>query len=352
MDRYTAVAVQSTFYNIQSREDVKRNLDHLAQGLRASFWLANLEYPAKLICFTEGAIQGFTDSVEDWDHVRSCRELMTTVPGPETDYLGEIARDLNAYIIGQIRAVEPEIIEDRYFNIAFIINPEGKVIHKYHKLQVYPNEPSTVPHDVWDIWVEKFGYSLDAFYPVCDTEIGRLGTLVCMDHSFPETARGLAMNGAEVIYMPGYPEPWVGRGWFELRARSRALDNTCYTLAPNPALAILTADTQHGWDITGGGTMICDYKGAVLSHHAAGTDSFCSAIIDIEALRDFRDKSMFGNWLKDMRNEQYKVIYEEPIFPKNLFLNKPPPKQAERYELHRQSIRNLQERGVWTRPKS
>ncbi|MBI3091990.1 MAG: hydrolase [Candidatus Tectomicrobia bacterium] len=351
MDRYAAVAVQSTFLNIQCRDDMKRNLDHLAQGIRASYWLASLEYPVKLICFAEGAIQGFPDSMFDWDHVRACKELMTTVPGPETDYLADIARELNVFIAGQIRAVEAEIIEDRYFNLAFVIDPKGKIVHKYHKLQVYPNEPSTVPHDVWDLWIEKFGYSLDSFYPVCDTEIGRIGTIICMDQSFPETARGLAMNGAEVIYMPTYVEPWAGRGWSELRARTRALDNTCYVIAPNPALGMITADSPHGWDITGGNTIMCDYKGEVISHHIAGTDSFCSAMVDIEALRDFRDKSLFGNWLKDLRTEQYKVIYEQPIFPKNLFLHEPPPRRAGRQEIHRQSTRRLQERGVWKRPK-
>ena len=117
------------------------------------------------------------------------------------------------------------------------------------------------------------------------------------------------------------------------------------------ARGILTEESQHGWDITGGHSHICDYKGDIISSHIAGTDSFCSAMVDIAALRDFRDKSLFGNWLKDMRTEQYKVIYEEPIFPKNLFLETPPPLRAERQELHRQSIRNLQERGVWKRPK-
>ena len=52
--------------------------------------------------------------------------------------------------------------------------------------------------------------SLDTFFPVVDTRIGKLGTLICMDGNFPENARALALNGAEIIIRPtAYPEPFV-----------------------------------------------------------------------------------------------------------------------------------------------
>ena len=56
------------------------------------------------------------------------------------------------------------------------------------------------PHNVWDRWIELYGRNLDAFYPVADTAIGRLGFLMANEGSYPENARGLAMNGAEVVY--------------------------------------------------------------------------------------------------------------------------------------------------------
>ena len=85
-----------------------------------------------------------------------------------------------------------------------------------------------VPHDIWDRFVQVYGETLEAFFPVVDTEIGKIGTLECMDTSFPETARGMAMNGAEILYAPTYIEPYVSRGWHEVQLRARALDNNCY----------------------------------------------------------------------------------------------------------------------------
>ena len=61
------------------------------------------------------------------------------------------------------------------------------------------------PHDVYDWWVEKYGRNLQAFWPVVDTEIGRLGIMMANEGSYPENARALALNGAEVVYRASYP---------------------------------------------------------------------------------------------------------------------------------------------------
>ena len=69
------------------------------------------------------------------------------------------------------------------------------------------NASGFAPDNVWDRWIELYGRNLDAFYPVADTEIGRLGFLMANEGSYPENARGLAMNGAEVVYRGPYPHP-------------------------------------------------------------------------------------------------------------------------------------------------
>src|SRR5690606_14128699 len=94
--------------------------------------------------------------------------------------------------------------------------------------------------------------------------------LICMEGSYPETARGLAMNGAEIVYRPSYPEPYVANGLWEVQNRSRALDNTMYVIAPNPASYYPAPDSPFPLDCFGGNSMIVDYQGRVISNHQPG----------------------------------------------------------------------------------
>ena len=106
----------------------------------------------------------------------------------------------------------PDLMPDRIFNVAFIIDPKGELIHTHIKTSFYQKETNTAPSDIWDIYLQKYGDDPeklhDALYPVAKTEIGNIGTLICAEGSYPEAARGLAMNGAEIIYRSQYP-PWM-----------------------------------------------------------------------------------------------------------------------------------------------
>jgi len=74
-------------------------------------------------------------------------------------------------------------------------------------------------------------------------------------------------------------------------------------------------------------------------------------VIDIEALRDHRARAQWDNWLKDLRTELYQLLYERPIYPKNLYLDRQPMKHAEYKEkVIDAQIRLLQDRGVWAKP--
>jgi hypothetical protein len=74
------------------------------------------------------------------------------------------------------------------------------------------------------------------------------------------------------------------------------------------------------------------------------------AIIDVEALRQFRSMNLNSNWIKDLRMELFKRMYEKPIHPKNLWLEEEPKHHAEVDEIYRSNIRKLQERGTYTAP--
>ncbi len=350
IEQYMALALQTIMRGAHKREDIQANIDHIAELAHAACWLSSIDLPVRLLALPEGALQGFTDEIFDWDHVDYVNRMAIDIPGKETDALGKLAKELDVFIIAQAKAKHPEFPE-RFFNCAFVIDPHGEVIHIHYKLQVFAREHSTVPHDVWDRWVELYGNGLDAFFPVVDTEIGRIGVVICMEGSYPETARGLAMNGAEIIYRPSYPEPYVGNGLWDVQNRVRALDNTLYVIAPNPAGYYTTPQSRDPIDVTGGESMIADYQGQVISkHHSGGTASYAGGIIDIEALRQYRARSLWGNWLRDLRTEQYRIIYDQPMYEKNRCLSQPPLKHAENDEVVRAATERVFERGIWKKP--
>jgi hypothetical protein len=116
------------------------------------------------------------------------------------------------------------------------------VLQHYKVVPLQPVEHSLTPHDVWDRWVELYGDGLDAFYPVADTEIGRLGVMMANEASYSENARGLALGGCEVAYRGPYPHPYAGNGFYEIQNRARAASGPARTPAvgTEPATAAPT----------------------------------------------------------------------------------------------------------------
>jgi predicted amidohydrolase len=104
----------------QKHKHRQRNLDHLAHLIAAASWLSSLDLPVRLVVLPEGALQGFTDEVFDLDHVTYARDCAIDVPGPETRFLGDLAKHWNVFIMGQAKA-RHEAFPDRFFNVGFVI---------------------------------------------------------------------------------------------------------------------------------------------------------------------------------------------------------------------------------------
>ena len=349
---YTAVGLIPTVRGIRTRSDISRNLEHLSHLVKAAAWLSSLDLPVRLIAIPEGALQGFNDEVLDLDHVQFARECAIDIPGPETDALGKLAKQYNSYIMAQAKAHHPEI-EDRFFNVGFILNPDGEVILRHYKISpLFPVEHSVCAHDIYDWWIDRYGRTLDAFFPVADTEIGRLAIMMANEGSYPENARALAMNGAEVVYRASYPHPATGNDIFEIQSRARALDNNMYVVAPNMGTYYLLPEDDTPIDTFGGRSFVINYKGQIVGRQDYGAGStYVGGVIDIEALRDHRARAQWDNWIKDLRTELYQMVYEQPIYPKNLYLDREPMKHDEyREKVIKKQIELMHERGIWVKP--
>jgi predicted amidohydrolase len=353
---YQAIGLSTVVYGVCERSQIKKNLDNIEDAFRAAVEISNINMPNRIVALSEGALTGFTDEVFDIPHKVAAKEIFIDVPGEESDRLGDLAKEYDTYIIVQCKARWPEVIEDRYFNTMFIINPKGKVIHKAAKNHLWCRERSCTPHDVYDRWVELFGDDIDAFYPVLRTEdIGNIGTICCSDGEYPEAVRALAFNGAEVVYRPSEAMPMTGSGYpgggsWMVQNRGHAEFNSVYMLCPNVGPVYVHPNIQHPFDVGGGNSHIVNYRGEIISYQASSNNTMVGAIIDIEALRQFRSMNLNSNWIKDLRMELFKRMYEKPIHPKNLWLEEEPRHHAEVDEIYRANIRKLQERGTYTPP--
>jgi len=352
IEPYNAVGLIPSFWGIRRREEIKQNIDHLKGLTKAAFWLSNLDIPVRLLAIPEGALMGFNDEVLDVDHADYARTCCIDIPGPETDEIGKLARQWNVFIMAQAKARHKDW-KNRFFNIGFIVDPDGNIILQHYKLSaLLPVERSVSPHDLYDWWIKKYGRTLDAFWPVADTKIGRLGIMMAMEGNYPENGRGLAMNGAEVVYRASMPAPFTENDIFEISNRARALENNMYIVAPNIGSYHLDADHPVGIDAGGGQSMIVDYRGQLVGKQRDTNGStFVSGVINIEALRHHRESAQVTNWMKDVRAELAQIIYEKPIYPKNRYLKKLPPKHDDyKRDVIDKQVGLMQKRGIWKKP--
>jgi predicted amidohydrolase len=353
---YQCVAISPYAYNISRRADIARNLDNIEMMIDGAIGISDINMPVKLVALPEGALTGFGDEIFDLPHVLCADEFFIEVPGVESDRLGAIARRYGTYLIFQCKARLPEVIADRFFNLLVVIDPGGRVVHKAAKNHVWCRERSCTPHDVYDRWVELFGDGIDAFYPVLRTDdIGNIGTICCSDGEYPEAVRALAMNGAEVVYRPSEAVPMTtaggdkGGSWM-IQNRGHAEFNSLYMVCPNIGPVYVHPKAEFPVNVSGGGSHIIGYRGEVMAFLENNQNTLISAVLDIEALRHYRAENLNSNWLKDLRTELFRRMYDEPIYPRNLWLEDEPVHHEQADAIYRKSIARLQERGVWTPP--
>lgn len=355
---YTAIALQVGSPAIMKREEIKKIIiPHIRRCVNLAIPGASFSgYPVRLVCLPEAALQGWRAEFK-LGNTKFCQDMAVEVPGEETDLLGDhICKKHNIYLIGTIKTLEPDIVKDRYFNTAFIINPEGKVILKQFKLNIANAERTTTPHDVWDKFVAKYGDGPDALFPVVDTDIGRLGCTICADGICPETYRGFAMQGVEVMSHPDFIVPDVSR-WgvdrWALINRARAMDTGCYLICANGGPEYLRGySDEPPFNQSGGRSMIVDYRGVILNEFDSCIEGFAADTIDVQRLREYRLNEI-NTWpsLAMLRTEYYRKLYEKPIYPKNLWVEKEStfPEMA---KVIQESRQKLVEQGVWISPEA
>ena len=178
-------------------------------------------------------------------------DYVDAIPGPTTERVSEVARRHDMHVVFGTY----ERIGDRLYNTAVLLNREGDIVGKYHKVQL-PD-------------VERWSVTPGDSFPVFETEFGTVGMMICYDINFPEPARCLALNGAELLFHPtmGYDMPGQCEGNGLMRVRMRAIDNF---------VPVVVATC-------GRDTVIVNSDGTALSMGRPDTEDIIFATVDLDA---------------------------------------------------------------------
>jgi predicted amidohydrolase len=201
-------------------------------------------------------------------------ELAQRVPGPTVNLMAQRAAEFGVYIAFGLATKEK--VESVLFNSAVLVGPDGEMLGSYNKVHLRGEERMAF----------REGFRL----PVIETEIGQIGLVLGWDLAFPEVARCLALDGAELVCVLANWEKAQIEEW-RTYVRSRAFENGLYVAAAN----------RVGEDVTlnfGGESMIVGPRGKVFAslseekepESGEPREGYCVARIDLDDVRKYREE--------------------------------------------------------------
>lgn len=234
-------------------------------------------------------------------------DLAETIPGPSTDFFGALARELQVVIV-------TSLFERRapglYHNTAVVLEKDGSIAGKYRKMHI-PDDPA---------YYEKFYFTPGdlGFHPI-QTSVGRLGVLVCWDQWYPEAARLMALQGADMLIYPtaiGYEssdtpdEQERQRMAWQTVQRGHAVANGLPVVTVNRTGHEPDPSKQTNGIQFWGTSFVAGPQGELL--YEAPRDSETTAIIDVNLQRSEQVRRWWP-FLRDRRIDHYDDIIKRFI---------------------------------------
>lgn len=279
-------------------DNVKANMQHIAEGIEK---LA--KDGAQLIVLQELHNSLYFCQTENVDNF----DLAEPIPGPSSEFYGALARRLGVVIV-------TSLFEKRaaglYHNTAVVMERDGSIAGKYRKMHI-PDDPA---------YYEKFYFTPGdlGFHPI-DTSVGRLGVLVCWDQWYPEAARLMALQGAELLIYPtaiGYADSDTPdeqerqrEAWTTVQ-RGHAVANGVPVITANRVGFEPDPSGQTKGISFWGSSMAVGPQGEMLWR--AGRDEEESAVIDVDMSRCEQVRRWWP-FLRDRRIDKYGDILKRFI---------------------------------------
>ena len=213
--------------------------------------------------------------------------------GPTTQLMQELAKKHNMVIVVPIYEEESTGV---YYNTAAVIDADGTYLGKYRK--------NHIPHVAPGFW-EKFYFKPGNLgYPVFDTAYGKVGVYICYDRHFPEGARALGLNGAEIVFNPSATVAGLSEYLWKLEQPAHAVANAYFVGAIN------RVGHEQPWDIGEfyGQSYFCDPRGQFLATASRDKTELITAELDFDKIREVRYTWQF---YRDSRPE----TYDELVLP-------------------------------------
>lgn len=268
---------------------------------------------AQVICTQELFKSLYFCQSEDPGQFDLAEEVSQDSPTVQT--LRKLAKELQIVLIASL-------FEKRalglYHNTAIVIDADGELLGKYRKMHI-PDDPH---------YYEKFYFTPgDLGYKVFHTQYADIGILICWDQWFPETARLLALQGAEIICIPtaiGYSSPEEGptydQAW-QIVQRGHAVANACFLAAVNrvgfeadPSIA-LPASQDHPSGVgpnreSGiefwGQSFVTDPDGSILELASKDQEEIVICPIDLNVIEE--TKKLYSFPYRDRRVDSYQDL--------------------------------------------
>src|SRR6266581_3699241 len=235
---------------------------------------------ARLIVLPEMATTGYC-----WASRTEIAPHVEPIPGPTADRFQRLASTCDCYIA--LGLPEVDLTTNVYYNSLALIGPEG-IIGTYRKIHSYISEP-------------RWARDGDLGWPVWETPLGRLGALICMDAEFFESARILALRGADVLL---FPTNWLDEKCPSSWWMARAFENRVYLIAAN------RYGLERGVQFSGG-SCILDPDGSIQAYLDNG-EGIVYGEVDLSRCRNkswgHPAEEPSGNLLADRRPAEYVTL--------------------------------------------
>jgi beta-ureidopropionase len=208
------------------------------------------------------------------------------MPGPTTEIMQEYARKYGMVMVVPLYEREQAGV---YYNTAAVLDADGSFLGKYRKNHI----PQT--SGFWEKYFFKPG---NLGYPVFDTRFGKVGVYICYDRHFPEGARALGLNGAEIVFNPSATVAGLSQYLWKLEQPAHAVANGYFVAASN------RVGTEAPWNIGRfyGSSYVVDPRGNFLCVASEDQDELVFADCDLDQIEEVRRTWQF---YRDRRPETY-----------------------------------------------